>query len=218
MKSKMKLSVDIIMSLCLLGAMGYQFWGEFAHEVLGAAAFALFIVHHLLNGSWHKNLCNGRYTPERILMLAVDLALLVFMLMQAYSAAVMSRYLFPWLPSLGGLSLARKLHILGANWGFVLTALHLGLHWAGIMSRLGKSGRKSIRICFVIALIIAVYGAFAFVQRDFPGNLFAQNEFVFLDYEEPFALFYLDYLAVCGLFIFLAHYGKKLLRNKKGAA
>lgn len=207
------------MSLCLLGVMGYQFWGELAHEVLGTAVFVLFLTHHVLNGSWHKNLCKGRYTPMRILIFAVDLSVLVFMLMQAYSAVVMSRYIFPSLPSLGGLSMARKLHIIGANWGFVLTSIHLGLHWAGILSRMkfGRSSQKISWTCFGISLLIAVYGVVAFVRRDFPANLFARNEFVFLDYEEPAALFYLDYLSISGLFAFPAHYGQKFMTKVRKA-
>ena len=44
---------------------------------------------------------------------------------------------------------------------------------------------------------------------------FLQSEFVFLDYNEPKLLFYLDYLALMGLCIFVAHYASKLFRRKK---
>ena len=43
-----------------------------------------------------------------------------------------------------------------------------------------------------------------------------QAHFVFLDYEEPIFLFYLNYLAMMGFFIFVAHYVSGFLkRNKK---
>lgn len=51
--------------------------------------------------------------------------------------------------------------------------------------------------------------------RGLPAYLFAQAEFVFLDYGEPKVLFYLDYLAMMGTFIFLAHYAAKLLKGAK---
>lgn len=51
--------------------------------------------------------------------------------------------------------------------------------------------------------------------RGLPVYLFAQAEFVFLDYGEPKVLFYLDYLAMMGTFIFLAHYAAKLLKGAK---
>ena len=48
-KARLKVGIDILMTLLLLFLMGYQFWGEAAHEWAGAGMFALFIVHHLLN-------------------------------------------------------------------------------------------------------------------------------------------------------------------------
>ena len=47
-KSKLKLAVDILMTLTLLFLMGYQLWGESAHEWAGAFMLVLFIAHHAL--------------------------------------------------------------------------------------------------------------------------------------------------------------------------
>lgn len=51
------------------------------------------------------------------------------------------------------------------------------------------------------------------VRRDFPTYLFLKSEFVFLDYGESKFLFYIDYLALMGLCIFIAHYGAKAIRK-----
>ena len=40
------------------------------------------------------------------------------------------------------------------------------------------------------------------------------NRFVFLDYEESKILFYLDYLAMMGFFVWVAHNGAKLMRKR----
>lgn len=61
----LKIVLDVLMTLALLFLMGYQFWGEAPHEWVGAGMFVLFLIHHLLNGSWHKNLLHGKYTPMR---------------------------------------------------------------------------------------------------------------------------------------------------------
>lgn len=53
------------------------------------------------------------------------------------------------------------------------------------------------------------------VNRNFVTYLFLQAEFVFLDFSESKMLFYLDYLAIMGTFIFLAHFAAKLLRKRK---
>ena len=220
-KTIIKLAVDVLMTLPLLFLMGYHFWGEILHEWVGAGMFLLFIAHHILNGHWYKTLFKGKYNVLRILTLCTTSLVLVSMLAQMYSGILMSRYVFDFLPFNGGMSLARRLHILGAYWGFLLMSLHLGLHWnmilgmfrkaAGIKS---KAKSRSI-IAFVVGLVIAAYGLWAFIGRDFSTYLFLKSEFVFLDYSEAKILFYIDYLALMGLCIFIAHYSTKLIRKFK---
>lgn len=221
-KAIIKIVVDILMTAALLFVSGYQLWSETAHEWAGTGLFTLFIVHHVLNWSWYKNLFRGRYTAMRIFQLAVDMLLLAVMLMQMYSGIVLSRYVFDFLPVEGGLAFARRLHILGAYWGILLMSLHLGMHWNMIlgMARKGmkiKSSSKSRTIiCVCTGLLIAGYGVFVFMKRDFITYLLLRSEFVFLDYGEPAILFYLDYLSLMGLCIFVSHYISKLCRSVSG--
>lgn len=217
-----KITVDVLMTLTLLFLMGYQLWGEAAHEWAGAIMLILFLAHHILNRGWYKSLFKGRYTSMRVFQVCVDMLLLVAMLAQMYSGIAMSRHVFAWLPVDGGMALARRLHILGAYWGYLLMSVHLGLHWNLFLGmarkRAGKtapSKRRSL-ILFLIGLLIATYGAFVFMNRDFPTYLFLRSEFVFLDYEEPVWSFYLDYLSLMGLWVFLAHYLSKCLRKLGG--
>ena len=140
-KAVFKLAADILMTLALLFLMGYHFWGEALHEWVGAGIFLLFIGHHILNGHWHKALFKGKYNTLRVLTLCVDLLVLLAMLAQMYSGIVMSRYVFNFLPFSGGMSLARRLHILGAYWGFLLMSLHLGLHWNMILGIVRKAAK-----------------------------------------------------------------------------
>ena len=220
-KSVLKLVVDVFMTVALLFLMGYQFWGEAPHEWVGVGMFILFTLHHVLNASWHINLFKGKFSALRILTLCTDFLVLISMLAQIYSGIVMSRYVFSSLSSGGGMALARRLHILGAYWGFLLMSLHLGLHWNMILGIVRKAARlkrhskvRSI-ISFVIALVIAGYGVRALIGRDFVTYLFLRSEFVFWDYSEPKILFYMDYLALMGLCIFVAHYSVKLIQKCK---
>lgn len=219
-KQVVKITIDILMTLALLFLMGYQFWGETAHEWVGAGMFVLFILHHILNGNWHKRLFQGKYTPMRVLILCVDVLVLLSMLALMYSGIVMSRHVFAFLSIEKGMALARRLHILGAYWGFLLMSLHLGLHWNMILGMIRKkimpnpsSGRRIV--LFLISAGIAVYGVGVFIKRNFATYLFLKSEFVFFDYSEPKVLFYLDYLALMGLCIFVAHYGSRLCLRKK---
>jgi len=109
--------------------MGYQLWGEIAHESAGIAILFLFIAHHILNINWHKNLFKGKYSAVRTAILAVDILVLITMLLQMYSGIVLSKHIFAFLPISGGMALARKLHILGSYWGFILMSAHIGMHW-----------------------------------------------------------------------------------------
>ena len=182
----------------------------------------LFLAHHILNRNWYKSLFKGRFTPVRVVQTGVDMLLLIAMLAQMYSGIVMSRHVFAFLPTGGGMALARRLHILGAYWGFILISIHLGLHWNMFLNlakrKTGKAAPSKFRrlILFLIGLLIAAYGAFVFMKRDFPTYLFLQSEFVFLDYGEPLWSFYLDYISLMGLWVFLAHYLAKGLRKPGG--
>ena len=156
----------------------------------------------------------------RTVTLCVDILVLLAMLALMYSGIVMSRHVFAFLPIESGMALARKLHILGAYWGFILMSLHLGLHWIMLLGMLRKQIKLPVSqtrntALFLVSAVIAAYGVYVFISRNFATYLFLQSEFVFLDYSEPKLLFYLDYLALMGLCVFIAHYASKLFRRKK---
>ncbi len=216
-KAIFKIIVDAAMTLGLLFQMGYQFWGDAAHEWVGAGMFVLFLAHHILNWRWYKTLFHGRYTPVRVFGLLVDLLVLLAMIGLMVSGIMLSREVFAFLPIRGGMSFVRLLHLAASYWGFVLMALHLGLHWKMVLGqfRRGAKGKQLFRLRFgvltVLGAAIAVYGLTAFFRRELPAYLFLQTQFAFFDFSEPVVLFYLDYLAMMGLFIWLAHYLTKLL-------
>lgn len=219
----LKVGIDILMTLGLLFLEGYQLWGDAAHEWAGAAMLLLFVAHHILNRGWYQNLLKGRYSPMRTALTGVDILLFALMLTQMYSGITMSRHVFAFLPVRGGMALARRLHVLGAYWGFILMSVHLGLHWNLFLSlakrKAGteKPSKSRGPVLFLIGLLIAAYGVSVFLRRDFPTYLFLRSEFVFMDYEEPLWSFYLDYTCLMGLWVFLAHYLSKGLRKLGGS-
>lgn len=221
-KLKIKCGIDILMTFALLFLMGYQFWGEQAHEWAGAGMFILFILHHVLNRQWYKALFHGRYTPVRVFQTIDNVLVFVSMLALMYSGIVMSRYVFDVLPISGGKALARRLHILGSYWGFLLMSVHLGLHWNMFISmakkwlKVKQISKLRSALLFAAGLVIFLYGLSVFIRRDFLTYLFLKSEFVFLDYSESILLFYLDYLALMGLCIFISHYLSRLLRKVCG--
>ena len=150
-----KIAIDILMTLGLFFLMGYQFWGDAAHEWAGAGMFLLFILHHILNRQWHQNLFRGRFTSSRILLLALDLLLFLAMLGMMVSGIMLSNHVFDFLHLHGGMSFARILHMAASYWGFVLMALHLGLHW-GIFMGLARKAFKWRRSSRVRKILLPV--------------------------------------------------------------
>lgn len=212
MKPKMilKLAVDIGMTVGLLLLMAYELVGQAAHEWIGIGMFVLFMIHHILNGSWSRNILKGRYNPVRMMQTGIVLLILCAMAGCMISGVILSRHVLSFLPIKGGRSFARNLHMISAYWGFVLMSIHLGLHWSMMMGMAKKLFPKpsAVRkwICRILALVVAGYGIYAFIKRDIGDYMLLRSHFVFFDYGEPLVFFYLDYVAVMGLFIFIGHY------------
>jgi hypothetical protein len=219
-KALSRIVVDAAMTVSLMALMGRQFWGDVAHESIGAGMFVLFIAHHILNLNWYKTMFKGKYTPYRIVQLVVDALLLVAMIGLMASGIILSQHVFVFLPISGGTAFARILHLLVTYWGFVLMALHLGLHW-NIVIGIARKATKTIQssptratLMSIVGIAIAVYGLYVFINRELLSYMFLQILFAFLDYDESKILFYLDYLAMMGFFIWIAHTIAKLLRKR----
>lgn len=217
-KAAVKIAVDLLMTLGLLFLMGYQFWGDAAHEWVGAGMFLLFILHHVLNGAWYRGIVKGKYTPARIFQMMIDLLVFLDMLGLMVSGVILSNHVFGFLPIRGGMGFARLLHMAASHWGFVLMALHLGLHWGMFLGMAKKAlnlrpSRVRQLLFPVLGALVAAHGLIAFVRRDLITYMLVRSHFVFFDFSEPIPLFYLDYLAMMGACMFLAYYGSALLRR-----
>lgn len=219
-KQTLKITVDALMTLALLMLMAYELIGQTTHEITGTAMLLLFLVHHLLNRSWHKNLFRGRYSPYRVFQAALVAAIFLLMAGQGVSGVLLSRHLFTFLPVRGGAYWARSLHMLGAYWNFVLMSLHLGLHWSMALAPLQRAFRGKAVLLPVAGAAVALFGVTAFLRREVGAYLLGQIQFAFFDFEEPLVLFFLDYLAIMGLFVWTGHYLglllRKLSRPRKG--
>lgn len=91
---------------------------------------------------------------------------------------------------------------------------HLGLHWSMVLGMVKNAvgAVPSKPVCFILrmaAVFIAWYGAYAFWKNQILSYLFLTVHFVFFDYEKPVWLFFAEYMAMMGLFVFLAHYISK---------
>ena len=211
-----KIIIDVLMTAVLLFLMAYSLIGETVHEWLGIGIFVLFILHHLLNRTWMRNIGKGKYTAFRTAQTVLVGLVCISMLGSMISGIVLSRHALSFLLISGGQFWARTLHMLSAYWGFAFMSLHLGLHWntmMGMAKRMFKESSYIRKWCVrILGILVAAYGAYAFVQRGIGTYMFLQNSFVFFDFEEPLIFFLLDYIAVMGLFVFIGYYLTKGLK------
>lgn len=212
-----KLFVDAVMTILLLCQMAYMLIGETAHEWMGTAMFALFLLHNVLNWKWYRNLVKGRYTAVRVFQTAVNFLMLFSMLGLMVSGVIMSRVVFAFLPLDGGMNFARTLHMLAAYWGFIFMSIHLGLHWGMIMGilqkRCGRQQPSSARkwILRILAVTLCGFGIYALCKNKLLDYMFVRSRFVFFDMEQPLPLFFSEYIAMMGLWACLSYYLTKLL-------
>ena len=219
-KTLAKLLIDLFMTLLMLLLMTYALVGEGLHEWLGVGMFALFIAHHLLNLSWHKNLARGSYSASRAVGLALDVLVFICMLCLIWSSVVLSRYVFAPLGARGDIALARVLHLLGSYWGFVLMSVHLGLHWrmvTGILGRKNAAPKSAARawLLRISALALSAFGLYAFIQNRLLDYLFFRTQFVFIDFSKPLWLALAEYLGIMTLFACCAYYAASALKKQK---
>ena len=210
-KAKWRMLVDSLMVVLIPLLMAYSLIGETAHEWLGVIMSLLFVGHYLLNFYWFKGLVKGRWTALRIYQTIVNILLLLCTLGLIISGIALSRTVFSFLPIEGGGSWGRTLHLLTSYWGFVLMSFHLGQHWSMILNRVQRSAKRPV-ILRVLAVAFAGYGIIAFIKREIGTYMTLQNTFVYFDFGEPLFFFFIDYIAIMGLFVFLGYYVTSALK------
>lgn len=215
-----KLLIDLLMTVLMLAAMAYNLTDNLVHELLGVFLLVLFLVHNAVNRRWYPAIPKGRYDAVRRINTAITLSLCVVMPALLVSGVFLSRDVFAAFGLEGGLW-ARKLHILTAYWGIILMSAHIGMHWEMIMgavrkmSRTAPMTRRRVRLLRVAGTAVAMYGAYAFFEREFGPKLFYSDTFGFWNYDEPAVFFFIDYIAVMGLCVWIAHYIRKFVQNRK---
>ena len=193
---RLRMTLDIAMTVLMPLLMAYSLIGETFHQVIGTLIFILFIIHHMLNRKWSGALFKGRYSPDRVFRTGINALLFAFMILQPVSGILMSKHLYTFLPSLPLSAQARSVHMLLAYWGYVLLSVHAGTHLTASLTKLRRNRRGAFTLLITALAAVSLFGAYAFVERGFPEYLFAKTMFAFFDYSEPVLLFLLDYLAV----------------------
>ncbi|MDO4960346.1 MAG: flavodoxin [Eubacteriales bacterium] len=213
--------LDPVMVVLLPFLMAQILTGQQAHEWLGAAMAACFILHNALNAGWYKNLFKGSYSMVRCLMTVLNLLLIADIVAIMASGIMMSDYVFSWLGISGHMILARRLHIFAAWWGFILMSGHLGLHWQMAMNgfrkmfKIKEKNKARTVILRLACAAVAAYGIYAFVANHVSEYIFMRTHFMFFDESKPAVLMIAEMTAMIVLFAAAFYYLSKIAAGIK---
>jgi hypothetical protein len=202
-----RLIIDLAMTILLLCAYAYRIIGDAAHEWIGISVFALFIAHNTINSRWYKSIFKGKYTLRRIIMTAVNVALVFSMITVLLTGFMQSRTVLAFLHLPGGMVL-RQIHTTAAYWGLPLIGVHVGLHW-GMFTKVISKNRLIITVARIFAFLFAAFGVWSSFDRDMFSKLFLGFSFDYWPEERPAILFFIVTLSVMAVYIFAAYYTMK---------
>lgn len=215
MKQRIKTGVDIAMTVLFLGQMGYHMMDNRMHEWTGVTLCVLFLLHHTLNPGWHRGLFKGRYSASRTWLTLVDVLLTLAMVAVIVSAVLVSRHVFDFL-GLRMRAVGRRIHMPATMWAFLLTGLHIGLHWHIVLGKVAKRGnRAGVWLARLVLAATVAFGLWEFATRGLWMELFMLREFAFLEYGEPLAVFFASYTTVLCVWAALSYYLSKAFRKTR---
>ena len=94
---KIRILIDVLMTIFFIILMGYFITGNKVHEILGTITFVLFIIHNILNIKWYKSILKGKHNFQRIFHIIINLLLLVAIIGMMVSGIMISSNVFSFL-------------------------------------------------------------------------------------------------------------------------
>jgi len=192
------------------------------HEIFGTVLFALIGWHLAVNRTWFRNLLRGRYDTRRTITLVLHLLLIANMLVLLMTSVVISKSVFELLPIPDSIYL-RDVHWFAAYWVMVIVGLHLGLHWARVMTMVRTTLRlspKNSARTLVLRIAVALLGGFGVWSCTVLG-VWAKLTFTysleFWDFTAAVMPFFGHWAGVVSLPAIMAHYGMMVLGSRRTA-
>lgn len=209
---KQKRILDFVMLVLLLIAMAYPKTEPIIHEVIGIALGICFVIHHLLNRNWYRSVFKGKYPILKKIYIAVNFLLLIDILLIMLSGLTMSQLLPAF--NFMSFSLARKLHLVFTYWGFILMAVHLGLHSQAMLGPIRKRFKnRSVFVYYVIPYGLVVIGIVLFIKNQLISYLLMLSDYIFIDETTGLFQYIIEYLGIFSLFVILTYYVIKSIKK-----
>lgn len=215
-----RLVLDFVMTFSVILAIAYQLTENMIHELVGIFTFFLFIIHNILNRRWYKKVLRKKHNARRIAGITVNMLLLAAVLVLAWSSIMISRTVFAFLEVDSGFSI-RQIHTTAAYWLFVLMSVHLGMHWTMLMNIAKKMTpikykKQILGISgYLVLIAVVIYGVKASFDRNICSRLFMIYSFDFWDFDKSVSGFFINYMAIMGLYAFITHNALKLFQDQR---
>ena len=159
-KTIIKIIIDILMLIIMLLEYSRIYTGQLLHEVFGIILLLLFFIHNILNINFYKELLKGKYDLLRSIITIINIGFLICMLLTILLGIPISNEIFKNL-NLNGNMTVRKLHTIFGYWGLIFLALHLGLHFKIIFTKLVQIIIKNKilnSLIYLLQILIVILG------------------------------------------------------------
>ncbi len=163
--------------------------GNAVHETAGVTLASLTLWHAILNVRWFTGIIRGRYSPVRLLRLALNACLLVLFAATVITGAMLSRTIFDAFEPTQSLSV-RTLHMALAHWTLLVAGLHCGIYWPRLAARFSwVIPQLMTRLWRCLPVALALLGMFALYARDMAYVLSMQSAFsIWIDGDTPWRM------------------------------
>lgn len=204
-RTAVKNIIDILMYVDFIFLMSHGTFRNLSkHAWLGFALFALFIVHHVLNGWFYRTSGKGKYNGQRIVLSVTAWILFVLMVLMAVSSVFATGAVFEWSP-LRFTQNWRTVHLMSTSWAYMVMSFHLAIHLHSPLKKLDKKAGKSKFgkiLLYIIYFMIILSGCFAFWKLQLHYYLLNTGNWKMA--AENIVISYLEYTgitaAVCGIY------------------
>lgn len=213
---KFRIILDIVMTCLFIVLMGYYATDNAVHEILGVITFVLFIIHNILNIKWYKSIFKGKHNFQRTFHIAINLLLFIAILGMMISGIMISADVFDFL-NIKTTMFGRMLHMLSTSWGFVLMAIHVGLHITSMMNKLNTKMKNNTfeYVYYFILILLVGFGIYSFINLNLWEDMFLVNHFKFFDYEQSPIIFYLKCLSIIISLALIIYFILNIIKNTK---
>ncbi len=213
---KIKISLDITMTIFMVLAMAYQVTGIFVHEIVGALLFVMFFAHNYLNRCWYSSLFQKNNNVATVINKMINITLCFIMLVLFVSSVAMYQSI-----SLKHSMFVRQLHIQMAYLSYIFLSIHIGMHWEmlmGILKKVVTINRQSAAHFLMVTLLpifIFLYGTKVSFDLQVAAKIFCPSPFSIARVNEEAFIVIFNLITLMGMYIFAVNLTLKKLRKLK---